>query len=149
MRVLMLVSAIAGALVVAPHPGGAVVMNSHGQFDGGRRTLQSLPLVVDTIESRPGGVLFPLSGFPSSATSSGIDGRSFTPDPVNLTAGDIARYAKELNEEGAGNTYLNLATPPSSGGQLRAQVQSVPEPAPLFLLGVGLAALTLVRLRRR
>jgi CHRD domain/PEP-CTERM motif len=48
-----------------------------------------------------------------------------------------------------GLTYLNIHTTQFPGGEIRGQVQAVPEPTTMLLLGAGLATFAGVKLRRR
>ncbi len=49
----------------------------------------------------------------------------------------------------SGELYLNLHTLAYPGGEIRGQLQTVPEPQTLAMLGVGLAALGFMRRRRQ
>ncbi|MDQ3649672.1 MAG: CHRD domain-containing protein [Acidobacteriota bacterium] len=48
-----------------------------------------------------------------------------------------------------GQTYFNIHTNAFGGGEIRGQLQPVPEPATMILLGTGLAAVAGRKLRRR
>lgn len=50
----------------------------------------------------------------------------------------------------SGQTYLNIHTAQFPGGEIRGQLQAVPEPATLLLMGTGLmAALGVIRKRAK
>jgi len=54
-----------------------------------------------------------------------------------------------LNGLQGGLTYFNIHTNAFPGGEIRGQLQTVPEPATMILLGTGLAAVVGRKLRRR
>lgn len=67
-------------------------------------------------------------------------------DLVGLLAGEslTALY----DEMVAGNTYVNVHTRQFPGGEIRGQIQRVSEPGTMVILGLGLAALAVMRRRR-
>lgn len=74
-------------------------------------------------------VLFPLSGVPA-ATAGSVPEQSFAITPT------------QVGYLFAGYLYLNVHTATFPGGEIRGQLQLVPEPAAgmLMLLGIGVAA---------
>jgi hypothetical protein len=78
--------------------------------------------------------------------NSGQNAYLFTNDPTGSTAyGWTAAYF-DINPDGS----VSVTTPPGPGdGPSLVSIGAVPEPAPVGLLGIGLAALALVRSRHR
>jgi hypothetical protein len=61
----------------------------------------------------------------------------------------VGTLAGQLPNLLAGNSYLNFHTVQNPGGEIRGQLQAVPEPSTLALGGIGLASLVGYRWRRR
>jgi len=70
----------------------------------------------------------------------------FITDNGGTTAGAEAALFAGMQ---AGLTYFNIHTSAFGGGEIRGQLQAVPEPATLILLGIGLAGGAGKALRRR
>lgn len=62
----------------------------------------------------------------------------------DLPEGNGTTLAAQLPNILAGNSYINFHTVQFPGGEIRGQLQRVPEPATLFLLASGLAGLGIV-----
>jgi len=105
------------------------------------------------------GVATPLPtfpGFPSGVTSGTYTNTfdltlasTYNANFINANGGTVegARLAF-LNGLQAGQTYFNIHSNAFPGGEIRGQLQPVPEPATLILLGTGLAGVAM-RMRKK
>jgi hypothetical protein len=96
-------------------------------------------------------------GFPSGVTSGTYTNSfdltlasTYNANFINANGGTVegARLAF-LNGLQTGQTYLNIHSNAFPGGEIRGQLQPVPEPATLILLGTGLAAAALRARKKR
>ncbi|MBA3713174.1 MAG: CHRD domain-containing protein [Pyrinomonadaceae bacterium] len=75
---------------------------------------------------------------------------TYNPAFVTAQGGTVAgAQAAFLAGLQGGQTYFNIHTTAFGGGEIRGQLQAVPEPATMILLGTGLAAVAGRKLRRR
>ena len=105
--------------------------------------------VATTVPAFPG---FPLGVTSGSFTSAVFDltqptiyNPAFVTLQGGLTQAEAALIAGILN----GTTYLNIHTVNFPGGEIRGQLQAVPEPTTLLLLGTTMAGLGLAGWKRR
>jgi len=67
----------------------------------------------------------------------------------DLPEGNTTTLAAQLPNILAGNSYINFHTVQFPGGEIRGQIDQVPEPAGLILIGAGLAGLVAWRRIKR
>jgi len=67
----------------------------------------------------------------------------------DLPEGNSTTLAAQLPNILAGNSYINFHTVQFPGGEIRGQINQVPEPASLILIGAGLAGLVAWRRIKR
>lgn len=104
-------------------------------------------MVATTTPSFPG---FPL-GVTSGLFSNTFDltlASTYNPAFVTAQGGLAGAQAAFIAGLRGGQTYFNIHTNAFPGGEIRGQLQPVPEPATMLLMGTGLAGVA-VRSRRR
>lgn len=106
--------------------------------------------VATTVPAFPGFPLGVTSGSYSSAVFDLTQPTIYNPAFVTLEGGTIPQAEAALIAGiEHGMTYLNIHTTNNPGGEIRGQLEPVPEPTTLVLWGTMMAGLGMIRRRRR
>lgn len=84
----------------------------------------------------------------TGGSSGSISNVAWVFQPVTTATGTVISVTDQVNALLAGNIYFNLHSTAFPAGEIRGQVNEVPEPATLILLGTGLAGIA-ARIRKR
>jgi hypothetical protein len=104
--------------------------------------------VATTVPAFPGFPLGVTSGSFSSAVFDLTQPTIYNPAFVMLQGGLTQAEATLIAGIQNGTTYLNIHTVNFPGGEIRGQLEAVPEPTTLLLLGTTMAGLGLARWKR-
>jgi CHRD domain-containing protein len=106
--------------------------------------------VATTVPAFPGFPLGVTSGTYSSAVFDLTQPTIYNPAFVTLEGGTIPQAEAALIAGiEHGMTYLNIHTTNNPGGEIRGQLEPVPEPTTLLLWGTTMAGFGIIRIRRR
>jgi hypothetical protein len=105
--------------------------------------------VATTVPAFPGFPLGVTSGSYSSVVFDLTQATIYNPAFVTLQGGLTQAEAALIAGIQNGTTYLNIHTVTNPGGEIRAQLEPVPEPATLLLFGSTMAGLGLAARRSR
>jgi hypothetical protein len=166
MRHLVTLAALL-ALVALPATARATQFNFNVSIDGtqagtGSPGTGSATLVLDDVANTIA-VDLSFSGLLSATTDAHIHCCSppgmnspviipFNPPfPLGVTSGTLNHTfnitAAQVLQVESGGAYINIHTGTFPAGEIRGQIEAIPEPGTLFLLGSGLAALGALRSR--
>jgi hypothetical protein len=105
--------------------------------------------VATTVPAFPGFPLGVTAGTYSSAVFDLTQATIYNPAFVTMEGGLIPAEAALIAGIENGTTYLNIHTMNFPGGEIRGQLEPVPEPTTLLLWGTTMAGLGIARWRRR
>ena len=105
--------------------------------------------VATTLPAFPGFPLGVTSGTYSSAVFDLTQPTIYNPAFVTLEGGLVPAEAALIADIENGQTYLNIHTMINPGGEIRSQLEPVPEPTTLLFFATTMAGLGITRWRRR